>query len=313
MATVTPKEDFDAEQAAKDLRAAMKGFGTDEEEIVGIMASHTCEQRVEIKDTFKTLYGKDLDEDLASELGGNFENTVLAMTVTPEVFSARELRKAMKGAGTDEASLIEILCTRSNDEIEAIKAAYEKEFERNLEEDLIGDTSGYFRRLLVSQVNAGRDEDADLDEDKAMEDAQAIYDAGEAQWGTDEAEINAVLSLRSFPHLRRVFAAYQEIADRTLIEAIESECNGTLQEGYLAIVKRAVNKSLFFAERLYDSMKGAGTCDDTLIRIIVSRSEVDLADIKDKFLAKYEQSLDDFVIDDCEGDYTRMLLAILKE
>ena len=36
----------------------------------------------------------------------------------------------------------------------------------------------------------------------------------------------------------------------------------------------ARNRADFFAERLYKSMKGVGTDDDTLIRIIVTRCEV---------------------------------------
>ena len=34
------------------------------------------------------------------------------------------------------------------------------------------------------------------------------------------------------------------------------------------------SRAAYFAERLYKSMKGAGTDDTTLVRLVVSRSEV---------------------------------------
>ena len=36
------------------------------------------------------------------------------------------------------------------------------------------------------------------------------------------------------------------------------------------------SRPAYFAERLYQSMKGAGTDDETLVRVIVSRSEVNI-------------------------------------
>lgn len=47
----------------------------------------------------------------------------------------------------------------------------------------------------------------------------------------------------------------------------------------------------FFANRLYKAMDGAGTDDTTLIRVIVSRSEIDLGSIKDEFERIYNRTL----------------------
>lgn len=39
------------------------------------------------------------------------------------------------------------------------------------------------------------------------------------------------------------------------------------------------SRPAYFAERLYKSMKGVGTDDSTLVRVIVTRSEVGKADV----------------------------------
>ena len=68
------------------------------------------------------------------------------------------------------------------------------------------------------------------------------FQAGEGAWGTEEAEINAILCLRSPGQLLRIIEKYELLKDGVTIEdAIRSECSGTLQEGYLAIGKLVID------------------------------------------------------------------------
>ncbi|XP_077023709.1 annexin A13 isoform X3 [Tamandua tetradactyla] len=203
---------FDADRDAKRLNKACKGMGTDEAAIIEILSSRTSEERQKIKHKYKATYGKDLEEVLKGDLSGNFEKTALALLDRPSEYAARQLREAVEGLGTDEPVLIEVLCTATNKEIIAMKEAYQRLFDRSLESDVKGDTSGNLKKILVSLLQANRDEGSDVDSDLAGQDAKALYDAGEGRWGTDELAFAEVLAKRSSKQLRVTFQAYKTSA-----------------------------------------------------------------------------------------------------
>ncbi|KAI3955902.1 hypothetical protein MKW98_006262, partial [Papaver atlanticum] len=62
--------------------------------------------------------------------------------------------------------------------------------------------------------------------------------------------------------------------------AVKSETSGNFEFGLLTILKCAGNTAKYFAKELYKSIKGLGTTDSTLIRIVVTRTEFDMQYIK---------------------------------
>ncbi|KJE94539.1 annexin XIIIb [Capsaspora owczarzaki ATCC 30864] len=309
--TVKAAANFNAEADAQALYKAFKGIGTDEKAVIAIVANRSNAQRQQLKIAYKQAYGEDLVGRIKSELSGNFENITVALFNTPAGFLASELRKAMKGAGTDEAVLIEILCSADNNTIKAITAAYKEQFSRDLEKDVVSETSGHFRRLLVSLLTAHRDESTTVDAAKAKADAQDLYSAGEGKWGTDESKFNMLLGSRSYPHLRAVFKEYGAIKGHAIETAIDKEFSGDIKKGFLTVVAAVQDPAAYWANRMYLAMKGAGTDDDTLVRAIVSRAEIDMEEIKVSFIGTHKKSLLNWVQSDCSGDYKRMIEAIL--
>ncbi|XP_063776318.1 annexin A5 isoform X2 [Pseudophryne corroboree] len=301
---------FNANDDAEALRKAMKGLGTDEDTIMKILTARSNAQRQQISLAFKTLFGRDLVDDLKSELSGKLEKAIVALMTPSSLYDAYELKHAVKGAGTCENVLIEILASRNSAEINHIKKVYREEYGSELEGDITGDTSGYFERMLVVLVQANRDPDSRVDDALVDQDAQDLFKAGELKWGTDEEKFITILGTRSVSHLRKVFDKYMTISGYQVEESIDRETSGHLEKLLLAIVKSVRSVPGYFAETLYHAMKATGTDDCTLIRVMVSRSEVDLLDVRKEYRKHYGKSLLQAIKGDTSGDYRNTLLLV---
>ncbi|KAK7929132.1 hypothetical protein WMY93_005527 [Mugilogobius chulae] len=272
--TVKPSGNFNASADAEVLHKAMKGLGTDEDAILQLLTARSNTQRQEIKNTYKTLFGKDLIDDLKGELGGKFESLIVGLMT--------HLLLMMSHPSAMPSRVLEL--TRK------------KEYDDNLEEDICGDTSGHFKRLLVILLQGNRQ--TGIQEGNIEADAQALFKAGEQKYGTDEQSFVTILGNRSAEHLRKVFDAYMKMSGFEMEESIQRETSGNLRALLLAVVKCA------------RSVPGAGTDDDTLIRVMVTRSEVDMLDIRKEFRRMFACSLHSMVKGDTGGDYRKALLLL---
>nr|CAH7766069.1 unnamed protein product [Callosobruchus chinensis] len=256
------------------------------------------------------MYGKCLIKELKSELRGNFEDVIVALMTEPVEFLAKELHKAISGLGTEESTIVEILGIHNNDEIIKISNAYEGLYQTSLEADIKGDTSGTLRKLLVAMSTGHRDESDSVDPEAAFKDAQSLLQAGELLFaGTEESVFNCILCQRNKKQLRCIFDKYEENVGHPIEKAIENEFSGAAKDAMLQLIHCIRDKTDYLVTRLRDSMAGIGTDDRTLIRIVVSRSEIDLVEIKHAYEAKYGKSLAEAISDDLSDDYKKALLG----
>ncbi|XP_032825016.1 annexin A4-like isoform X2 [Petromyzon marinus] len=308
--TIRESPSLNVEADAEKLYKAMKGLGTDEKTLTDVLTRRSNAQRQLIMKAYKTAYGRDLIDDIKSETSGSFVRVLVALLHVPAQYDAYEMRNAIKGAGTDEGCLSEILASRTKQQIKAMSHVYEEEYGNKLEDDIASDTSSYLRRVLVALLQANRDEGNFVDQELVEKDAKELLEAGEKKWGTDEGAFIMILCVRNVHHLRRVFDTYKTMTNKDIEDSIKSETAGSFEDALLAIVKCIKNVQEFFAYKLHKSMKGLGTDENTLIRVLVSRSEIDLQNIKQHYKQTYGEELQAVIEGDTSGDFRTALACI---
>ncbi|XP_063103286.1 annexin A3 [Cavia porcellus] len=308
--TIKDYPGFSPSVDAEAIRKAIRGIGTNEDSLINILTERSNAQRQLIVKEYLTAYEKELKDDLKGDLSGHFKHLMVGLVTPPAVFDAKQLKKSMKGTGTDEDALIEILTTRTSRQMKEVSQAYYTIYKKSLGDAISSETSGDFRKALLTLADGRRDESLKVDEHLAKKDAQILYNAGENKWGTDEDKFTEILCLRSFPQLKLTFDEYKNISQKDIEDSIKGELSGHFEDLLLAIVRCVRSIPAFLAERLHCSLKGAGTDEFTLNRIMISRSEIDLLDIRYEFKKHYGYSLYSAIKSDTSGDYENTLLKI---
>lgn len=158
--TVVDFEDFDCDADCEALHEAFHSqlsllisfliffkerIGVHEDDIIEILCNRSNAQRLEIAENYKGLYGEDMYDRLDKIRRKDLRRLLKGLARSPAEYAARQLRKAMKGVGTDESTLIEIICTKTNGQLETIKETYTEIFDRDLEDDVCRETRGDFK------------------------------------------------------------------------------------------------------------------------------------------------------------------------
>uniref|UniRef100_A0A4W5MR39 Annexin A14 n=1 Tax=Hucho hucho TaxID=62062 RepID=A0A4W5MR39_9TELE len=298
LGTIRPFLNFHAKRDALNIQAALEQ--KDALTLIKILTNRNNAQRQIIAQTFKTITEMELSSGLKKALSGELENLLLALVMTPLQFEAYRLRQFMQGIGTDEEGLLEILCTRSPKVLANITSTYKEQYNKDLETDLKGETSGDFAKLVLALLKKKKVVGmVQRDTEQALSEAINQAKADPGPWIT-------ILTTRDSEHLNQVFINLESEKQETVDEAIEKAFSGDVRLGLKTLVRCIQSPNLYLAQRL-ETMKV------TIVQgVMVSHSEEDLLCVRVAYLRQTGTSLYTALQKQFKGDHLQALLAICR-
>jgi len=240
------------------------------------------------------------------------------------VDAAKELYNAMKGLGTDEATLIRVLATKTPEQNLVISQEYQKLYGKTLKAALHSETSGHFRVVLEGLITPLPELKADY-----------IYDAMEGV-GTKDHVLMDILTQSSNAEILAIKQIYANKyhgkkkskkgisggPSDALDNDIRDETSGNFEKTLLALLKCTRDETGFIddntakstAQYLYDKGEGRlGTDDTAFINTFTSKSWPQMKVI-DKWYreTKKKHSLIQAVESETSGDFKEILIALTK-
>nr|ACD93001.1 annexin [Microcotyle sebastis] len=328
--SITAVQNFSASADAQKLKDAMKGFGTDEKTLIEVLGKRVSFQREEIADAYLRDHRKPLLDEVKSETSGDFRETLVKLVRDLLFVEAQGMHKAMKGIGTSERRLNQILMGKNNADLERLSEYYQlvlgdhkEDANRTLIGDVNSETSGQYRHALCYMLDYKRDEYAGdsmrtaidrggasvIDERLVQDDARIVYECLTSR-DKNLDPVCQILFTRSYIHVEALCKEFAMAYNLALYDVCDAELSSDFRNLVLDLLEYCEERSLYFARLIRSTMAGLGTKDDDLMRLIITRSEIDLASIMAAYESTYRKTMIDDIKGDTSGDYQRLLLAL---
>ncbi|KAK2051379.1 Annexin [Colletotrichum caudatum] len=223
---------------------------------------------------------------------------------------AAAARAAMKGFGTDEKALIRCLATKDPLQIDAVRTAYNRNFKRDLEQDIKKETSSWFQKGLVSVVRG-----------PLRADVYNLYEAMDGV-GTKESVLNDVLLGRSNADMQAIKSAYHQTFKRRLEDDVKGDLSMKTERHFLIVLgaNRAEDSAPVVPQQvdsdvmeLYKATEGKLGTDEMLVCSILStRNDNQIRAINQAYEQKFRRKLEDVIKKEFSGHMEDALLFQLR-
>ena len=305
----------DIDKDVETLKKSLKIGGAekvDENAIIKLLANRNNVMRQQLRNYYNKKFNRDLVSDLKAELDGKFEAAIVALLDDPFIYDAKSLHKAMKGVGTDTDACIEIICTRPNWYLKNIMTAYTNLTGGDLIKDLKSEVKlmGNTGTLLCTLLQCQRSENPTPNKETIEKYADDLIKGGIQKLGTDEKVFMDILTKTSTPELQLLIDTYQKKAGESLLVSIDKEFTGDVKKTLKTIIYANTTPSEYFAQRVNEAITSGGQKDELLMRILITRDEVDMPKIKECYKTLYGKDMVESVKEATLGDYKNLLVEL---
>ena len=309
----TQEEVKNLEQMSIKFHDSLYRKKIDEETIVTILSTTSNLDRQIIRLFYKKKFPNLIQKDIQTQLSGDFGKLVLNLFDLPYEYDARELHRSLTSFSKDEKAIIEIIITRPRSHLTLVQKIYKKFYNVSLKNDILNLSDKTFSEFLITILASNRPSGLTLKPNDAYNIAKDIIKNGVKQYGKNVNLFKQVFVDRSREDLIMISRAFYDLYKKNLYDVIDNEISGTNKKLIKDILFGLITPAQWFAKKAYKAMKGAGTDDKTLIRVIVSRAEIDMEDIRDYYFRDRNTDLRNDIDGDCSGAYGQLLMNLSEK
>ena len=285
----------------------------DENTITEMTINLSTKERLQLRENYKSKFNKDLIEDIEKYTKSDLCTLLTSIYKDPVEYDADLLYKAMKGIGTNDDILIEVISFRSFSRLNKVKEKFKEKYNKDLISEVKSETSGDYGKTLINLLETERSTNTQPDLDNCVKIVEELYGAGEGKIGTNESTFVKYFTSLSPEEIALVGKEYHKKYKKNIVHVIENEINGDLQKLFKSILYGILSPSEYFARQINGAVKGIGTNDTQLIRSIVSRMDIDMKMIKKYYRKLFGKNMAEDIKGDTSGNYQKLLLALIGE
>ena len=277
------------------------------EVIFNIATNTNLSQRITISQYYQAAYEHTLYDDLKSKLSGDYGYIISLMFLSPLEFCVKMLKKAVP---KDESCIFEMLTSKSVEELKLIESSYFNETKKNLQEELGKGFSGTLKKNILNLFTTQRTYNSAPNKNECETNANTLIEIGESNWVNDENVFREIFLKKSPEELILIARYYKKKTKNNLLDVIDKKLSGKNKTLLREVLYNNILPHELFAEKVNKSIKGLGTDEELLSRVLVSRSELDMAAIRSMYVFKYKNTLKEDVMDDTSGFYQKICVFL---